>query len=100
MIGKFIDLIINFMGVLARIVIVMIVLIIFIDILTMNLFNYSLAWVLEISEYLLVFLTFLGAAWLLREDGHIKLDLILNALSKKGRKRLEFLNSIIGFIIS
>src|SRR5690625_1225961 len=93
-------LIIDWMAILARIVTIFIVLIIFTDILTVNLFNYSLPWAIEISEYLLVFLTFLGAAWLLREDGHIKLDLVLNALREKSRVRLEMINSVIGLIIS
>lgn len=91
---------IDWMAILARIVTIFIVLIIFTDILTVNLFNYSLPWAIEISEYLLVFLTFLGAAWLLREDGHIKLDLVLNALREKSRVRLEMINSVIGLIIS
>lgn len=92
--------IVDWMAILARIVTILIVLIILADILTVNLFHYSLPWAIEFSEYLLVFLTFLGAAWLLREDGHIKLDLVLNALRKKNRIRLEIINSVIGLIIS
>jgi TRAP-type C4-dicarboxylate transport system permease small subunit len=32
--------------------------------------NESLQWVNEISEYSLVYVTFLGAAWLLKSEGH------------------------------
>ena len=29
------------------------------------------AWVIEFSEYSILFMTFLGTAWLLRKDGHV-----------------------------
>lgn len=99
-IDKFFSRLIDYLAILARIVTICIVLIIFIDLLTVNLFNYSLPWSIEIAEYLLVYLTFLGAAWLLRKDGHIKLDLLLNALQKRNRLCLELFNNVIGFIIS
>ncbi|WP_371682760.1 TRAP transporter small permease [Sporosarcina sp. PTS2304] len=88
------------MAILGRIVIVIISLLIIVDIVSLKFFSYQFSWTLEVSEYLLVFLTFFGVAWLLREDGHIKLDLLLNRLSEKNRTRMEIVNSCIGVIIS
>ncbi|WP_158231939.1 MULTISPECIES: TRAP transporter small permease [unclassified Sporosarcina] len=99
-ISNLLDSIINFMAILGRVVIIIISLLIIVDIVSLKFFSYQFPWVLEVSEYLLVFLTFLGVAWLLREDGHIKLDLLLNRLSEKNRMRMEILNSCIGAIIS
>ena len=76
-IDKFFDLIINFLAVMGRIVIIIISLLIITDIVALKFFNYSFSWIMEVSEYLLVMLTFLGVAWLLKEDGHIKLDLLI-----------------------
>ncbi|WP_158232465.1 TRAP transporter small permease [Sporosarcina sp. P13] len=99
-INKLLDSIINFMATLGRIVIIVISLLIIVDIVSLKFFSYQFSWILEVSEYLLVLLTFLGVAWLLREDGHIKLDLLLNRLSEKNRTRMEIVNSCIGAIIS
>lgn len=99
-INKLFDSIINFMAILGRVVIIIISLLIIVDIISLKFFSNQFSWILEVSEYLLVFLTFLGVAWLLREDGHIKLDLLLNRLSEKNRTRMEIVNSCIGAIIS
>ena len=56
-------------------------------------------WVLEISEYALLFITFMGAAWLLGRDGHVRLDVVTNRLGDKGRCLLDILVSIIGAIV-
>ena len=99
-IDKFFDLIINFLAVMGRIVIIIISLLIITDIVALKFFNYSFSWIMEVSEYLLVMLTFLGVAWLLKEDGHIKLDLLINRMSKRDRRRLEILNTFLGAVIS
>ncbi|PIC99043.1 hypothetical protein CSV68_09440 [Sporosarcina sp. P29] len=99
-INKLLDSIMSFMAVLGRIVIIIISLLIIIDIVSFKFFSYQFPWILEVSEYLLVLLTLLGVAWLLKEDGHIKLDLLINRLSEKNRTRMEILNSCIGAVIS
>lgn len=99
-IDRFFDSIINFMAVMGRIVIIIISLLIITDIVALKFFNYSFSWIMEVSEYFLVMLTFLGVAWLLKEDGHIKLDLLLNRLSERNRIKFEIFNSCIGAIIS
>lgn len=98
--NKLFDYIIDFMAILGKVLIIIISLLIVIDIVSLKFFSVSFPWILEVSEYLLVFVTFLGVAWLLKIDGHIKLDLLLNRLSERNRTRMEVLNSCIGAIIS
>lgn len=43
-------------------------------------------WVTEVSSYLLVGVAFLGAAWTLREDGHIRMELLGEAGGPRGRR--------------
>ena len=57
-------------------------------------------WVLQFTEYALLWIPFLGAAWLLREGGHIKIDTIVSRLRSKGRRKLEIIDNILGFIVS
>ncbi|MGM0584376.1 MAG: TRAP transporter small permease [Pseudomonadota bacterium] len=43
----------------------------------------------EISEYLLVFISFASAAWILRRDRHVRVRLLLDRLPERTRAVLE-----------
>ena len=58
--------------------------------------GHSIVWVIEICEYSLLFITFLGTAWLLRRDGHVKIDLVVNRLRPRVRAVVSVIISIIG----
>lgn len=53
------------------------------DVLGRALFNAPLTWVLDYVQYGLVFVVFLGMPWLTRCEGHIVLDLLVNALPER-----------------
>ncbi len=53
-------------------------------------------WVNDISEILLVYCTFLGAAWVLRVGGHIKVDIVVTLM----RQRKQVFMGIIQDILS
>lgn len=55
---------------------------------------------LQYTEYGLLWFTFLGAAWLLREEGHIKIDTVISRLYAKTRRKVEIIDDILGFIVS
>ena len=57
-------------------------------------------WTLQYTEYGLLWFTFLGAAWLLREDGHIRIDTVISRLYANTRRKVEIINDILGFIVS
>ena len=57
-------------------------------------------WTLQYTEYGLLWFTFLGAAWLLREGGHIRIDTVISRLYANTRRRVEIINDILGFIVS
>ena len=60
--------------------------------------NSPTSWTLEISEYCLLWITFLGTAWLLREDGHVKVDLLSDRLKARGKDTAESAIYIIIYI--
>ena len=60
--------------------------------------NRPLGWVVEISEYVLLYITFLGTAWLLRREGHVKIDIVFNRLSSRNQSLLNIVTSIIAAI--
>jgi len=57
-------------------------------------------WTLQYTEYGLLWFTFLGAAWLLREGGHIRIDTVISRLYAKSRRKVEITDDILGFFVS
>jgi C4-dicarboxylate transporter DctQ subunit len=69
------------------------------DITLRYLFNKPLGWVKEVSEYTLVGLGFLVAAWILKDDGHVKMDLLLNKVSPRVQTMMNMITSAISSIV-
>ncbi len=63
------------------------------------LFSRPIAWIVEISSYLMLYITFLGTAWLLRREGHVEIDLFTGHLSPKRRAVLRSVTSVGGAIV-
>lgn len=57
-------------------------------------------WVSETTELCLPLITFLGTAWLLRRDEHVKMDIVINRLSPRPLAVVNIITSILGAIIS
>ena len=70
------------------------------DVVMRYLFNRPIFWVAELSEYSLLYITFLGTAWLLKQGGHVKIDLFTSRLAPKKRERLAIVSGMIGIFIS
>lgn len=64
------------------------------------LFNQPVTWVVEATSYLLLYITFLGTAWLLEQDGHVDVDLLTGALSPRRRALLKAATSVCGALAS
>ena len=58
---------------------------------TRNVMSFSFAWSEELTRYLLVWLSMLGAAVLVHRNDHIALDLLPNALPERARAGLLLL---------
>ena len=56
-------------------------------------------WTFETTEYTLLFITFLATAWLLKEEGHVKMDLLLNQFSRKNQAIISTFTSSIGTVM-
>lgn len=69
------------------------------DIFLRNLTALSMPWTVEVCEYLLMTATMLAAPWLLYQEGHIRIDIILRALTPALRSWADRLISAIGLMI-
>ncbi|MFZ7132641.1 MAG: TRAP transporter small permease [Eubacteriales bacterium] len=63
-------------------------------------FNHPFHWSDEMACYLFVFVVFMGAADVARQDKHIAVDLILNRLLPKNRNKLLLINLILSLFWS
>jgi len=89
------------MRLLAALAIVLLVLIMFgvcAEVVMRYYFRRPIFWMEEVSTYALVYVAFLGAAWLLKHEGHVITDLVVNRLNPKRRAAVGTFTSIIGGI--
>lgn len=56
-------------------------------------------WVVEISEYIILYIAFLVVAWVLREDSHVKVDIVLNLLKRRTQYLVNIITSAFAAII-
>jgi TRAP-type C4-dicarboxylate transport system permease small subunit len=62
------------------------------------LFNIAPLWVNDFVEYSLLALTFLGSAYVLKEERHIEVDLVTNHLHQKNQMLLKIITSFAGAV--
>jgi TRAP-type C4-dicarboxylate transport system permease small subunit len=70
------------------------------DVVARYFFNAPTVWADEISSVFLLFTPFFVGAWLLKNDGHVKMDLVLNYTSPRTQRILGIVVSVIIALIS
>ena len=58
----------------------------------------SMSWIAELSRYMLVAVTMIGSAAYVKNDGHIKMDLIVNLVGPKGQCALRIFAALVGIV--
>lgn len=90
------DGILDALAVLAGIIIILTTICVSLDVVLRYFLKAPLLWVDELAEYGLLYITFAGTAWLLRQDGHVVVDIIDALVSSRTRNRLNAFASIVG----
>jgi C4-dicarboxylate transporter DctQ subunit len=93
------DAVIDALGLVAALLLVLIALLIVIDVAARSLHLFSLTWALEATEYMLYGVTFLGAPWLLRDQGHIAIEIVVERLPASARRGLRRFTDALGAAI-
>jgi TRAP-type C4-dicarboxylate transport system permease small subunit len=60
---------------------------------------FATPWTLDIAQYMLYAITFLGAPWVLREDGHIAIEIFVELLAPPTRRALRRAGDALGAVI-
>src|SRR4030043_2113408 len=59
------------------------------------LFKKTTIWIMQTTEYALLWILFLSTTWLLREGGHITTDIIHSHLGEETKRYLDFIMFIL-----
>ena len=97
--GKAFDRILDILTVCASVLVFFIMFIICYDVILRYFFNAPTTWVVEISSIILLFVPFLVGGWVLRREGHVKMDLVLEHLSKKNQTIINTITSIVAAVV-
>ena len=65
------------------------------DVSSRKIFGAPIQWVDDTSGYLMLFIGFLGAAWLLKKEGHVSVDVVVQRLSPRTQALLHAIISVI-----
>lgn len=90
---------IDFSAFLAGIILIFIMLSVTAEVISLYFFNHALIWTLEYSEIVLLYITFLGAAWVLKKEGHVKVDIAIRRLGGRQQAMLNIATSSICTVI-
>ncbi len=93
--GRIFDRIVNISAVLSGTLLVFVLVAVFYEIINRYLFGRAILWTYEVVEFTLLYITFLATAWLLREEAHVKIDLVLQKMKPKTQAILNIITSII-----
>lgn len=51
-------------------------------------------WVMDVTQSILLYITFLGTAWVLKREGHVKMDMVINRLKPRTQAMVNIITSI------
>lgn len=60
---------------------------------------FAMPWSLDVAEYSIYAITFLGAPWVLLRRGHISIDILVDRLSTAGKRRMLMLANALGALV-
>jgi len=98
--GIFFDRIMDTLAFIAGVMLLLMTLFVCYSIITRYLGFKPPIWILQFTEYALLWITFLGAAWLLKKDGHIRIDTLVSRLNPKSFRKVGIIDDFLGFAVS
>ena len=85
----------EFFGIVAVVVLVFMMLLTVSDVVLRYFFNKPIMASAELTEYMMVIVSFLGIAWCATKGSHIKVDLLVGRWSNKSQAVIDIINAIL-----
>ena len=93
------DRIISLFAFLAGVIIIFMMMSVCAGVVMRYFFNQPLVWEVEVNEVALLFVTFLGTAWVLKREGHVKMEIVVDRLSPRSQNVVDVFTSTISAIL-
>jgi TRAP-type C4-dicarboxylate transport system permease small subunit len=90
---------ISFLAFLAGLIIVFVFVSVCFGVFMRYVVDRPIGWIVQISEYGLVFICYLAAAWVLRSGKHVEMEIVLDVLNTKARSLVRAMTSVLGAVI-
>ena len=90
---------ITIMMIVSGVLILLDALFVTIDVLMRYAFSITYIGIFELTEYSLLWMTFMGAAFIMRNNGHVRVDAVINLLNPKNGAILNIIASVISLFI-
>ena len=93
---RVVDVLISVCGLLALMIVAALAICVGLEVVMRYFFGAPTRWVIEFSEYALLWLAFLAGAWILREEGHVRVEMLTELLSSRWQRNLHAITSWLG----
>lgn len=92
---KWFDRVNDSLAFIAGVVIAISAIIVIYEVIMRYLIKRPTTWVNDVSEIFLVYCTFLGTAWVLRVGGHIKIDILIVLMKRRGQLIMGIIQDLL-----
>lgn len=56
-------------------------------------------WTVQLNEYAMLWMTFLGTAWLLAKNRHVAIQIVVSRLNRRGKKVFQTIHDFMGLLL-
>ena len=98
-INVILDRVIECFSYMARVFLVFTFLFVVIEVFMRYFLNSSQPWTVDGTEYSMSFLTFLAAAWVLKKEGHVSMDVVVIRFNPRNQATIHAITSIIAALM-
>jgi C4-dicarboxylate transporter, DctQ subunit len=95
--AKCMDRLVNAGGVATAALIAVITLLLIYEVVTRYFFRSPSIWALDVARFAILYLTFFGGAWLLKEEGHVKVEILTSRFNPKNQALIHSISSVVAF---
>lgn len=95
LLGRAFDRVVDLGAVLASVILVVMMLATVVKVAMRYLFNHGILGIDQISGTMMLYITFLGAAWVLRREGHVTVDIVLTLLPERVQRGVQVVGSLV-----
>lgn len=93
------DRMVDTLALIAGVLLCILTLLVCFDVLSRTLRLFAMPWTLDVTEYMLYAITFLAAPWVLREQGHIAIEIVVERLPRGLRRLVQRVADAIGALV-